>query len=655
MPKLGAKLLLGLSVLALAASPASADQNHPNFFDMLFGGGNHRNNNNNDLYGGDRTPWWAKNGVQPYNDKRSRLRISQSDASDPEAQIPGLGMGTVKYSAPVITPVFDASFISLQEATPEAEAIRVVLSDKTTQIKAQDAEKKSILAFYKAREFAPVWTAAGHLAPRADDVLKTLASAGEDGLNANNYLPEVLTSFDDAETQVGTDAVKRARLDVGLTLAALHYARQMTGGQFDPNKLSLYNDIKVTPVDTDEALKHILTSTVPAAYLKSLAPKNPEYAVFKSELAKLADSGADKFTPIPAGASVGPGKSDARMPLVRQRLQQLGFIGGDGPAPDDQNKLDQDLAISLMAFQTSQKLKPTGKFDAATLKALNKNEAYLQRLKLIASMERLRWLPSNLGNRYVLVNQAAFNVNVMSDGKSVWKSRVIVGQQTKQTYSFYNQIQTVVFNPRWGVPASIIVNEYAPKMRKDPGYLDRNNFIVVDQRGNRIDTQSIDWYNVGRNPNFGMQQLAGGGNALGELKFLFPNSHDIYMHDTPTKDLFKDPVRAYSHGCVRVQNPREFAQVLLNWSSDAVVRSLGNSETHSVTLPQKVPVYLTYFTAWTDDTGKIQYYDDIYGRDEAMAKAFAYDVGMSKSGSADVVAQTTTPPQAPVSGGITQN
>jgi L,D-transpeptidase YcbB len=622
----------------------------------LFGGGNHRNNNNNGVYGGDPTPWWARNGdVRPYNDKRSRMRISQSDASDPEAQIPGLGMGTIKYTAPPTAPVFDASFISLQEAAPDAEAIRVVLADKTTSIKAQDVERKSILSFYKTREFKPVWMADGHLTPAANDILKTLSSAGEDGLYANNYLPEVLSSFDKAETQVGTDAVKQARLDVGLTLAAVHYARQMTGGQFDPNKLSLYNDIKVTPVDADEALKQISSGTEPASYLKDLAPKNPEYAAFKSELAKLADSGADKFTPIPAGPTIGPGKVDARMPLVRQRLQQLGFIGSDVTAPDDQNKLDQDLAISLMAFQTSQKLKPTGKLDPVALKALNKNEAYLQRLKLIASMERLRWLPSSLGSRYVFVNQAAFNVNVMSDGKSVWKSRVIVGQQTKQTYSFYNQIQTVVFNPRWGVPASIIVNEYAPKMRKDPGYLDRNNFIVIDQRGNRIDSQSIDWYSVGRNPNFGMQQLAGGGNALGELKFLFPNSHDIYMHDTPTKDLFKDPVRAYSHGCVRVQNPREFAQMLLNWSSDAVVRSLGNSDTHSVTLQQKVPVYLTYFTAWTDDSGKIQYFDDIYGRDDAMARAFAYDAGLNKSGSADVVAQGAAPQQTSVSGGITQN
>jgi len=288
-------------------------------------------------------------------------------------------------------------------------------------------------------------------------------------------------------------------------------------------------------------------------------------------------------------------------------------------------------------------LKPTGILDNATLKLLNKNDGGNKREKIIASMERLRWLPKNLGERYVFVNQAAYDVHVFDHDKLAWESRVIVGQPTKQTYAFFDQIQTVVFNPKWGVPVSIIVNEYGPKMRKDPGYLDRNGFIVVDLQGNQIDSQSVDWYNIGAKPKFGIQQLAGGENALGELKFLFPNVHDIYMHDTPTKPLFKTAERAYSHGCVRVQNPRDFAQVLLGWNKEQVASSIEeNPETHSVQLPQKVPVYLTYFTAWTDDKGDLAFHNDIYGRDAAITKALAYDPNARKD-AAPALAQVKEP------------
>jgi L,D-transpeptidase YcbB len=354
------------------------------------------------------------------------------------------------------------------------------------------------------------------------------------------------------------------------------------------------------------------------------------------------------FTAIPAGPAVKLGKIDPRIPALRERLEQLGFIKTQEVPPDKIQTLDQDLGIALMAFQTATKLKPTGILDKTTLKLLNNNEAAGKREKIIASLERLRWLPKNMGERYVFVNQAAFDVHVIDHDKTVWESRVIVGQPTKQTYAFYDKIQTIVFNPKWGVPASIIINEYGPKMRNDPGYLDRNGFVVVDQAGNQIDSHSVDWFNIGPNPKFGLQQLAGGGNALGELKFLFPNAHDIYMHDTPTKPLFKTAERAYSHGCVRVQNPREFAEVLLGWNKQQVADGIElNRDTHAIPLPQKVPVYLTYFTAWTNDAGELTFMNDVYGRDAAITKALAYDVNTRKLTQPAVA-------QGSVSGGIIQ-
>ena len=644
MSKLAFKLLFGLSVLALGAAHAQAEQKKQNFFDLLFGA---RQAQPQQTFAPSQPPWWqtpnAANG-------RKFSITGADDTADPEFQLPGLGMGNMDYLPPVVVPVFDPALASLQAQGPEAETIRNLLADRATPIKAVDAERKAVTAFYKANGFKPFWIETGHLNSKGADVLKVLASASDDGLLAKNYLPEVLPTFADADAAVANDAAKQARLDVGLTVAALHYARHLSGGQFDPNRLSLYNDIKLDPVNADEALKLLSSSEIPASYLESLAPKNPQYAVLKAELSKISSADGAPFVPIAAGPIIKPGKSDARLVAVRARLETLGYLSKPETPVADAKLLDQDLAIGLMAAQTANKLKPSGAVDKATLNLLNRDESGERREKLISSMERLRWLPKNLGERYVFVNQASYTVNVLDRGQVAWRSKVIVGQPTKQTYSFYDQIQTVVFNPKWGVPASIIINEYGPKMRKDPGYLDRNGFIVIDNNGQEIGTSAVDWWHIGSNPNFGIQQLAGGGNALGELKFLFPNSHDIYMHDTPTKNLFNDPVRAFSHGCVRVQNPREFAQVLLGWNKDQVATGIANQDTHSVQLPQKVPVYLTYFTAWADDAGKIQYFNDIYGRDAAITKAQGYDpAARVKATSGNVLAEGA------VAGGLTQN
>jgi murein L,D-transpeptidase YcbB/YkuD len=190
-----------------------------------------------------------------------------------------------------------------------------------------------------------------------------------------------------------------------------------------------------------------------------------------------------------------------------------------------------------------------------------------------------------------------------------------------QTAVFHDEIETVVFNPSWGVPQSIIVNEYLPKLRRDPGYFDRIGFKVISPEGQRVSSSSIDWWGYGGGYAVGVQQPPGSDNALGELKFLFPNQHNIYMHDTPSRELFEKDTRAFSHGCVRVMNPRQFAAVLLGWEAAAVDLETDSGESKSVKLERKVPVHLTYFTAWPDADGKIEYFRDIYERDKTMDEA----------------------------------
>ncbi|HEX7108239.1 MAG TPA: L,D-transpeptidase family protein, partial [Aestuariivirga sp.] len=325
------------------------------------------------------------------------------------------------------------------------------------------------------------------------------------------------------------------------------------------------------------------------------------------------------------GKSVKAGGSDPRILVIRDRMQAMGFLSSEEAAvePELSSKLDADLTAALKKFQKSAKLRQTGALDAATVKNLNRDTSQRDIQRLVYNMERLRWLPKNLGKRFVIVNQPAFEVRVMDRGNEVWRSNVIVGKPLNQTSAFHDELETVVFNPSWGVPQSIIVNEYLGKLRRDPSYLDRQGFKVIAPNGRVIPSSSIDWAAYGDRPPFGVQQPPGKGNALGELKFLFPNSHDIYMHDTPTKNLFAEQVRTFSHGCIRVQNPREFAVAILGWDRARVDEETDSRKTQSIPLPQKIPVHITYFTAWPDSTGKINYFNDMYERDETIEKALA--------------------------------
>ena len=656
MPNLRSKVVFGLCLSMVMAGTAMADTpllkkprpHKPNFFEQLFGGGSST---------GNRPNWWERqqfgaDGVRLTYGDQSKMN-ALADGAEP-APLPGLGMGNLTYVPQATQAVFDSSFAKLPSTTLDADAVRNLLADKGTTIRAVDVEKKALLAFYSARSFKPVWIENGQATPRSDAVLKLFAKATEDGLLPSNYQPEILSGFDNPQAAVGTDADKLAKLDVELTAAALKYGRDISGGQFDPNRLSRYHDMKPEAANADSTLAALAEAPDAAAYLQGLAPKLPQYAVFKQALAKIIASGSAPVTPIAMGPQVKRGKTDDRLPAVRDRLVQMGFLAKDAPTPLDAKVLDSDLAIAMMAMQTASKMKPTGNLDDKTIRAMNFDDSTDHRAKLVDNMERLRWLPKNLGERHVLVNQAAFEVNVMDHGASIWKSRVVVGKPMTQTYAFSDQISTVVFNPTWGVPASIIINEYGPKSRRDPSYLDREGFVVTDQYGNQVSSSSVDWWGMGKLPKFGVQQPAGAGNALGELKFLFPNAHDIYMHDTPSKELFANSMRAFSHGCVRVQNPREFAQVLLGWDAAKVAANIEQGDSHSVPLPQKVPVHLTYFTAWSDADGNIKYYDDIYGRDASLQKAFSATSGNPKlQNDSNIIAQGAPAPK--LDGGLTQN
>jgi murein L,D-transpeptidase YcbB/YkuD len=239
--------------------------------------------------------------------------------------------------------------------------------------------------------------------------------------------------------------------------------------------------------------------------------------------------------------------------------------------------------------------------------------------KIKVAMEQLRWLPKDLGSRYVFINQPAFTAYYHNNNKEEFSMRVVVGSPRNQTFFFQDEIELVEYNPYWGVPRSIIVNEMLPELRADPSYLDRLGY-ETSINGEQVSSSSIDWNST---DSVDVRQPPGRGNALGQLKIMFPNSHAIYMHDTPQKKFFDRDMRALSHGCVRLSDPKKMAAAVMGVTIEEIESEIATGQNHQVRVPEKFPIYVSYFTAFPNKDGVVEYFDDVYSRDAYMDKAFA--------------------------------
>jgi L,D-transpeptidase YcbB len=530
---------------------------------------------------------------------------------------PGPGMGNLIYVAPRLVPMASLTFSEARPSEAQSAAIFDQLTGNGASLRVLPATRDALADQYRSRAFRPVWIEDGRLTARGAKVLAVLASAAEEGLIPETYLPTSLASFD-APLPTG-DPAAMARLDIDLYAAALRYAQDASGGQFDPRRLSLYHDVTPQIVPAEQAARVLAWSPYAAEYVLRLHPVHPAYQAMKRALADVRTRAAS--APIPIGRTVRKGGRDDRLPDIRMRLVQLGYPNAAAPLGTDPDYFDESLAEELSRFQKASGIRASGTLGPNTVRALNDDDTTQQLAILLNNMERLRWLPGSLGTRHVFVNQAAYAAEVRENGRKIWSTRVIVGKPDTQTWALHDEMELVVFNPSWGIPQSIFAKKYLPQLRRDPGYLDRIGYTVVNQSGKKVSSRKIRWGIYGSTVPFGILQPPGKQNAMGEIKFLFPNNHDIYMHDTPQRELFDREVRAFSAGCVRVENPREFASVLLGWNTDEVAQHIATPGTETIRLKEKIPVHLTYFTAWPDDEGRIVFFDDIYARDKTMIDA----------------------------------
>ncbi|RUV98925.1 MULTISPECIES: murein L,D-transpeptidase [unclassified Mesorhizobium] len=596
------------TALAFGQQPASAQ----GLFDMLFGGGIRHNSQ------GEFPPPPKPRKVQPGTG--GSVRISSPTYNTYRAdKLVRVDFKSLLPAPPPAT-AQDAAFVPSVTGSAFRDAL-AGLSDY--ELFAEPDIAKALIAYYSANpDF--IWVTGDAPNSRAQDAVRVLGGAASYGLTPADYSVDVPAAATNAALPEARTK-ELVRFEMALSARVLRYAHDAQSGRVDPNRMTGYYDFPAKPLDLEGVLKTLAHTQEVRTYLESRHPQNPEYQALRVELESLQASEENEIVVDPK-LLLKPGESSPELPklltlIARNLDDEMGGDFGETLARLGKSELyGPDLVPVIKAVQKRAGMKGDGVIGPRTVASLAGTSKADKVEKVMAALEELRWLPSDLGSPRVFINQPAFTASYIDNGEEKLKTRVVIGKVTNQTAFFYNQIKQVDFHPYWGVPQSIIVNEMLPRLRSDPGYLDRAGYEVTDSSGRRVPSAAVDWGAYGAKIPFSVRQQPSEANALGELKILFPNKHAIYMHDTPQKSFFGRDMRALSHGCIRLQDPRGMAAAVLGTSVDDIAEKLKHGHsTENVT--RVIPVYVAYFTAWPDMSGKVEYFDDVYDRDSKLMQA----------------------------------
>lgn len=503
-----------------------------------------------------------------------------------------------------------------------AAEIKAIIGSGEVAVGNEDSDERvmEVYVFYAAdRHFKPLWVRDSGPKSKAREALAVFRAAGEMGLNPDNYRVS-----DIARRMQAATPRELAELELLMSRAFIDFGRDISRGRVLPTAASSENAIVAKEVGPLTLIDGAENADDIAVFVRSIEPQSPEYGRLKRALADyraIASKGG--WSAVPKGPALKPGSHDPRIPALRRRLQ----VTGDYPSEDlDVGEIyDGPLEDAVRRFQARHGLVQDAIVAQATLDELNVPiAARIRQIEL--NLERRRWMDDNLGSYYVFVNVADQELKVVRNGKTVHTARLVVGKPYSRTPVFTEKMSYIVLNPYWNVPSSIANREYLPKLRQDPGYLRRQNIRIFAGSGDsvrEVDPYAVNWRSLSRMP-YSLRQDSGEKNALGKVKFMFPNRFNVYIHDTPSKSLFSRDLRVFSHGCMRVQDPLDLAALLLadhGWSRNRIDAAVAGGTQRIINLPEPVPVHVTYLTAWANKDGTVNFRRDPYDRDKALANA----------------------------------
>jgi murein L,D-transpeptidase YcbB/YkuD len=547
----------------------------------------------------------ATKAIEKPAEPKPAVTVTAPAANDAATAAPPAATATAPAAEPAKEPVKISTVAPADQ--PVADRLRDMIGTKSLRYFDRKNERAAVEKFYSARDYAPQWTQAGKLTDSGKGVIARLKDAAAEGLNPGDY------PVPDFAAAASPDQLAEAELK--LTASVLDYARQAQSGRMHWSQVAADIQYPEHPTDPAEVLANISTARDASAALDGYNPPHKLYKELKAKLAELRGQGDGPMIHIAEGPALAfkaatkkQGAVTPEDPRVPQLRAKLGIEN-----PDDQ-RYDVKVSAAVRKFQESSDLKPTGVLDDRTVKALNSPKRDRQIDLVLVNLERLRWLPrqlgaASLGNAYVILNVPDFTLKVMQSGAPVWTTRVVTGKPGKHATPMLTEtMKFITVNPTWNVPPSIIYNEYLPALQQDP--------TVLQRMGLKLER--------GRDGSIHISQPPGEANALGRIRFNFPNKFLVYQHDTPDKHLFARDERAFSHGCMRVQNPDQYASTLLSivmpnerYTPERIRSMYGRSEI-DLKFPTPIPVNITYQTAFVDDAGKLQIRKDIYGRDAVM-------------------------------------